>query len=344
MELKNTYKMKKIISYIFLLCLLTNCSKDSSETDTPTNYNYYYPTEDTNISATEIGDGTRNLDPKGIAVSNSKLYICNGDVLEIFDAETLAYIKTIANYTKGSTTIPFSKLSSISIDNGRIYLGSVDSRLFVMDEKTTNGINTLGNGQWWTTFVHVFGVTVKDGLVFVKEKEQSIKVFETSQITETSNWNLTPIAKLNTTSGFDEIYSMDINSGNLVVAGRNAKGYLYYPIKAIRNSAANSPTTALAPAKIALSESRPVAITFTTEWAIASESVGNSNLLRLYPINEFIGQTYNPRVNASDIMGNNSFGTIISTAQYKDRIFLSDNTNKKIRIIKLNKATIAEQK
>lgn len=75
---------------------------------------------------------------------------------------TLAHIKTIANYTKGSTTISFVNLTSTLLDNGRIYVGSVESRLFVLDESTTLGINTVGNGQWWQTFVHVFGVVVKD--------------------------------------------------------------------------------------------------------------------------------------------------------------------------------------
>ena len=43
-------------------------------------------------------------------------------------------------------------------------------------------------------------------------------------------------------------------------------------------------------------------------------------------------------------MGQNPFGTIVSTALLNDRIFLSDNTNKTIRVVKLNKSTIAEQK
>ena len=344
MELKITNKMNKIALFIFLLCVFTNCSKDSLETNTPTNYNYFYPSDDVTITAAQIGDGTKKLDPRAIAVAKDKLYICNGDVLEIFNALTLNHIKTITNYTKGNTTIPFTKLSSISIDSGKIYLGSIDSRVFVIDESTNIGINTIGNGQWWNTFVHVFGVVVKDGLVFVKEKETTIKVFETSQITETSNWNLSPIAKLNTTQGFDEIYSMDVISGDLVVAGRNAKGFLYYNIAALRANAASSITTPITPTKIALTNSKPLAITFGTEWAIASENVENLNFLRLYPKDEFLDKMYNPRVNASDIMGSNTFGTIVSIAEYNDRVFLADNTNQKIRIIKIHKATIAEQK
>lgn len=35
----------------------------------------------------------------------------------------------------------------------------------------------------------------KGRLVFVKEKKKSIKVFEASQITETSDWNLKPFCK-----------------------------------------------------------------------------------------------------------------------------------------------------
>jgi hypothetical protein len=344
MELTKHINMKKIASYILLLFIFTNCAKDSYETAEATNYNYYYPSDEATITAKQIGDGTGILDPKGIAVANDKLYICNGDVLEIFNAKTLAYIKTIKNYTKGATTIPLTRLSSVCIDNGRIYLGSIDSRLFVIDENTNLGINTVGNGQWWNTFVHVFGVTVKDGLVFVKEKETTIKVFETSQITDTSNWSLTPIAKLNTLQGFDEIYSMDVASGNLVVAGRNAKGYLYYNIADIKKNAANSLITPISPTTTPFTDTKPIAVTFSTDWAVTSENSGDLNYLRIYPKEEFINKTYNARVNTSDIMGVNPFGNIVSVAQLDGRLFLADNTNKKIRIIKLNNSTIAEQK
>lgn len=344
MELKNKISMSKIPFILLLLCLFTNCSKDADGENNGTVYNYYYPTDEAVITASQIGVGTGSFDPKGIAIANNKLYICNGDVLEIFDATTLKYLKTITNYTKGTTTIALTKLSSVCVESGRIYVGSIDSRLFVFDESTNTGISTVGNGQWWNTFVHVFGVVVKDGLVFVKEKETSIKVFETSQITETSDWNLKPIAKLNTLNGFDQIYSLDVASGNLVVAGRDAKSYLYYNIAAIKANAANSLIEPIKPATAPFSDSKPTAISFTENWAITTENIGSLNYFRLYPKEEFMNKSYTPRINANDIMGVNSFGSILSAAQLNDRIFLSDNTNKKIRIIKLNNSTIMEQK
>ncbi|WP_225585238.1 hypothetical protein [Flavobacterium sp. MDT1-60] len=335
--------MNKIPYILLLLCLFTNCSKDSDGENNGTTYNYYYPTDETAITAREIGTGAGTLDPKGIAVANNKLYICNGDVLEIFDTTTLKYIKTISNYTKGTSTIALTKLSSVCIDNGRIYLGSLDSRLFVFDEITNVGISTVGNGQWWNTFVHVFGVIVKDGLVFVKEKETSIKVFETSQITENSDWNLKPLAKLNTLNGFDQIYSMDIAAGNLVIAGRDAKSYLYYNIANIKANAASSLTEPIKPTTEPFSDAKPIAVSFNADWAITTETVGSLHYLRLYPKEEFMNKKYTPRINANDIMGANPFGTVLSTALFNDRIFLSDNTNKKIRVIKLNQSTITEQ-
>lgn len=344
MELTHRIKMNKIAFYILLLCAFASCSKDTYETHEPDNYSYYFPSDEATITASQIGNGTGTLDPKGIAVANDKLYVCNGDVLEIFDAQTLAHIKTIATYTKGTTSIPLTRISSVSVDNGRIYIGSLESRLFVFDEATNAGISTVGNGQWWQTFVHVFGVVVKDGLVFVKEKETSIKVFETSLITETSNWNIAPLAKLNTLQGGTEVYSMDVVDGNLVVAGRNAKSYLYYNIADIRANAAQSLVTPIKPITTPFTDTKPLAVSFSADWAITAENVGDLNYLRIYPKEEFINKTYNPRVNALDIMGKNPFGSIVSTAQLNDRIFLSDNTNQKIRVIRLNQSVIAEQK
>lgn len=343
MELKNKISMNKIPFLLLLLCLITSCSKDSDANNTAS-YKYYYPTDEATITVSEIGAGTGTFDPKGITIANNKLYICNGNVLEIFDATTLKYIKTISNYTKGTSIIALTKLSSVCVDNGRIYLGSTDSRIFVFDEVTNDGISTVGNGHWSQTFVHVFGLAVKDGLVFVKEKETSIKILETSQITETSDWNLKPIAKLNTLNGYDQIYSLDVASGNLVVAGRDAKSYLYYNIANIKANAANSLTEPIKPTTATFSDAKPLAISFSEDWAITTENVGSLNYLRLYPKEEFMNKNYTARINANDIMGVNPFGTIVSTAQLNDRIFLSDNTNKKIRVIKLNQSTITEQK
>lgn len=340
MELKYKKVMKHILPLILVLCFFTNCSKDDIASK---DYTYYYPTEEATLTAQNIPGSTEAFDPKGIAISKEKLYVINGNVLEVFNAVTFAHLKTIKEYVKGSTTIPLTSLTSVAVDNGRIYVGSTESRLFVFDETTNIGISTVGNGQWWQTFVHVFGVAVKDGLVFVKEKEKSIKVFETSQITETSNWNLEPIAKLNTLNGYTEVYSMDVYNGNLVVAGRDAKSYLYYNIANIKANAAKSLTTPIEPEKTQFLDIKPIAVNFSSEWAVTSEIVGNISYLKLYPKDEFIKQNYKAVVNVSDILGQNPFGTIVGTAQLNNLLFLSDNTNKKIRIVKLNKSTIAEQ-
>ncbi|WP_035692005.1 hypothetical protein [Flavobacterium sp. F52] len=340
MELKYKLYMKHILPLILAFCLFTNCSKDDA---TSKDYTYYYPTDEASITNENIPGSTEAFDPKGIALSNEKLYVVNGNVLEIFNAVTLAHIKTIKEYTKGTTTIPLTSLTSVSVDNGRIYLGTTESRLFVFDETTNAGISTVGNGQWWQTFVHVFGVAAKDGLVFVKEKEKSIKVFETSQITETSDWNLKPIAKLNTLNGYTEIYSMDVLDGNLVVGGRDAKSYLQYNIAKIKANAANSLTTPIEPEKVQFVDIKPIAVSFSKDFAVTSENVGSVSYLKLYPKADFIKMNYKAVLSVSDILGQNAFGTIVGTAQLDDRIFLSDNINKKIRVIKLNKSTIAEQ-
>lgn len=346
MELKYKKTMNKIAFFILLLCVFTNCSKDCKDETTEstgTSYNFYYPTSEATINANQIGDGTGKLDPNGIAIASDKLYICNGDQLDIFNAQTLKFEKTIKNYTKGNETIPLTKLTSVSVDGGRIYLGSVDSRIFVLDEKTNKGISTVGNGQWWNTFVHVFGLIAKDGLLFVKEKEKTIKVFDIKQITETSNWNIKPIAKLNTQNGFDEVYSMDVYDGHLVVAGIKSNAYLYYRIASIRTDGVASLTTPLNPTKTDLNNTKPIAITFSNDWAITSELIGDANFLRLYPKDNFMKKTYNPILNSSDIMGQNSFGKIVSIAQHGDRIFLSDNSNHEIKIIKIKTSKITEQ-
>lgn len=339
MEVKYTLYMKHILPLILALCLFTNCSKDDAATK---DYSYYYPSDEATITNENIPGSTEAFDPKGITISNEKLYVINGNVIEIFNALTLEHIKTIKEFKKGNTTIALTSLTSVSVDNARIYVGSAESRLFVFDETTNAGISTVGNGQWWQTFVHVFGVAAKDGLVFVKEKEKGIKVLDASQITETSDWNLKPIAKLNTLNGNTELYSMDVSDGNLAVAGRDAKSYLYYNIANIKANATASLTTPIEPEKVQFTDIRPIAVSFSKDWAVTSENVGSVSYLKLYPKEEFIKKNYKAALSVSDILGQNAFGSIVSTAQLDDRIFLSDNTNKKIRVIKLNTSAIAE--
>jgi hypothetical protein len=237
-----------------------------------------------------------------------------------------------------------TKLSSVCVDNGRIYVGSIDSRLFVFDEITNLGISTVGNGSFYQTFVHVFGLTVKDGLLFVKQKERIIKVFETAQITETSNWDLKPIAALNTLNGLEELYSMDVASGNLIVAGQNTNSYLYYNIAYIRANAAKSLLTPISPTTKVFAKNIPLALAFSADWAITSEIIEYENLVRIYPKNEFLDMKYAPIVNTSDSMGQNPFENVISIAQAENYLFLSDSKSQKIRVLKINKIKIAEQK
>lgn len=338
MELIRLHNISKIGILLFLI--LGSCSKDD---DIIEEHNYHYIKLNAKITADQIGDGSGALDPKGIAISKDLLYVCNGDVLEVFNAQSLHHVKTITSYTKGSASIKFASLTSIAIDSGRIYLGSTESRLFVLDESTGTGINVVGNGQWWTTFVHVFGVTVGDGLVFVKEKQNSIKVFETSQITETSDWNITPIAKLNTINGGTEVYSMGVEDGNLVVAGRNTEAFLYYNTSEIIANAQVSMTTPILPAYEPYEGVKPTAIDFTEDWAITSEKVGSNSHLRFYPKHEFTKKGFIAEVDALDVMGGNPFGEIYSIAQLGHRVFLSDNSNQQIMVIQLETSSIIER-
>lgn len=166
MELIRLCHSYKVAFLLFLI--LVSCSKES---DIAKEQQYHYISYDAEIKAEQIGDGTGLFQPKGIAILDDKLYVCNGDVLEVFNAQSLQHLKTINSFNKGETTIEFSNLTSIAVDSSRIYIGSRDSRLCVLDKNTNSGISVVGNGQWWQTFVHVFGVTVADGLMFVKEKK-----------------------------------------------------------------------------------------------------------------------------------------------------------------------------
>ncbi|EKF54624.1 hypothetical protein I215_11714 [Galbibacter marinus] len=322
-----------------LFLILVSCSKES---DIAKEHQYHYISYDTEVTAKQIADGSGLLQPKGIAILDDKLYVCNGDVLEVFNAQSLQHLKTINSFTKGETTIEFSNLTSIAVDSSRIYIGSRDSRLFVLDKNTNSGISVVGNGQWWQTFVHVFGVTVADGLMFVKEKENSIKVFDVTQITQNSNWDLEPIAKLNTVTGATEEYSMDVENGDLVVAGRNAEAFLYYNVDAILSGAEASFTTPITPIYSPNDGVKPLSVKFTEDWAITSEKIGEDYYLRLYPKEKFMQKDFDPKVSAYDVMGDNPFGEIIAVEQLGDRIFISDYTNQQIAIVKLKTSLIIE--
>ena len=122
MELKNKLHMKHILPLILALCLFTNCSKDDAASTK--DYTYYYPTDEAAITNENIPGSTEVFDPKGIAISKEKLYVINGNVLEIFNALTLEHIKTIKEYNS-IYSLSFLKYKQSSLCLYFFYWGSL---------------------------------------------------------------------------------------------------------------------------------------------------------------------------------------------------------------------------
>jgi hypothetical protein len=58
MELTNIRNTMNKIALIVLICLFANCTKDTYETFAPTEYDFFYPTEEATIDGSKMGDGT----------------------------------------------------------------------------------------------------------------------------------------------------------------------------------------------------------------------------------------------------------------------------------------------
>jgi hypothetical protein len=336
-------EINKIYQYIIVLIAsitLFSCSDDDVKLIST---NFYYLTDEHEITVNNITG--QDLKPTAMAISGEKLYVCNNNEVLVFDLNNYDLINTITTYKKGNTEIQFNNLSSIYIHNGKIYIGSIESRLFILDESTYDGFSVLGNGQWWNTFVHVFGVAVSDEYIFVKEKEQIIKVFDLKTITETSNWNLPPVAKLTTNTGGTEYYNLKIQDENLVVAGQNAGSYLYYNIESVKRNAEKSleKNQEIKPRTASLNSFKPIAVTFTEQWAVSIENNGNTNFIKMYPKQDFMYTKYNAVISNSNSIGQPNFGTLVDVVTYNDLIIVSDNSNKKVRILKLKSSSIQEK-
>ena len=331
--------IKKILSLLIITIFFVSCEKDNEDLISTT---FYYPVDDYIINGATFNNA--NFTPSAIAVSNNNLYICNKTSIEIFDLLTKRKKGSIKKYKKNNTEIQLSSLTSIAIHNNRIYVGSQESRLFIFDQNSFEGINMLGNGQWWQTFVHVFGVAVNDEYIFVKEKNNSVKVFKTPEVNTESSWNPTPFAKLDLKSGGTENYSMTVQDGNLVIAGNSSKSYLYYNLNHITANASRSIENPLEPRQTAFDNTKPTAISFSKEWAATGEIENNKNYLRVYPTNQFMFLKYNnPIISSTNIIDSSAFGYIGSTAIFEDSILILDTTNKNIRVLKIKKAAITEQ-
>src|SRR5690606_29174494 len=111
MEIIRLRNLSKVA--ILFLLILGSCSKDD---DMIQEYNYHYINFEAKITAQHIGDGSGTFDPKAIGSSNGKLYICNGTVVEVFNAQSQQHVATINSYTKGETDIEFTNLTSIAVD------------------------------------------------------------------------------------------------------------------------------------------------------------------------------------------------------------------------------------
>ena len=337
-------EIKKIYSYITMLFISLSFYGCSDDDGNLISTEFYYLTEEAEI--TEKNTPNNNLNPSAIFITNDKLYICNGNELLVYDALNYSLITSVTKFKKGTTEIALTKLTSINIHGGKIYLGSNDSRLFVLDQENYDGITFLGNGQWWQTFVHVFGVAVSDELLFVKEKDQSIKVFETIAINENTPWNLKPIALLTTNAGGTENYNMKIEDGNLVVAGRNANSYLYYNFNSIKSNASKSLEGAanrIKPRVESLKPSKPIAVSFDDKWAISIEEASGTKYIKMFPKQDFMYMKYNPVISNSNAIGQPNFQDITDISKNGDLIYVTNRTNKRIQILRLKSSKIQEK-
>lgn len=337
-------EIRKIYNYIILLVVSLSfygCSDDDANLIST---NFYYLTEESEI--TEKDTPNNSLNPSAIFTANEKLYICNGNELLVYDAINYSLITSITKFKKGNTEIALNALTSINIHDGKIYLGSQESRLFVFDQETYEGITFLGNGQWWQTFVHVFGVAVSDELLFVKEKNNSIKVFETIAINEDTPWNLKPIAKLTTTTGGTENFNLKVEDGNLVIAGRNANSYLYYNFNSIKSNADKSledEEGIIKPRIYSLNQNKPIALAFDDQWAISIEESSGTKYIKMFPKQDFMFMKYDPVISNSNAIGQPNFQDITDISKNGDIVFVSDKTNKRIQILRLRSSKIQEK-
>lgn len=164
------------------------CSSDS-DNGKYTSY-WYYSYEATQLlNAESFGmEAAEDFTPYTVACIGDTLFIANigqaGNSLLFFSQKKGELLGTVKSWQFNNEEKSFgSPIEAIVAANDRLYVAERQSRIHVFQLPGLTYITCIGNGQWSGPVFQAQALTVKDGLIFARDKNGLVSVYKESDAT-----------------------------------------------------------------------------------------------------------------------------------------------------------------
>lgn len=187
----------KLYTYALLILsgfLNIQCSKDNDDSSDFDNGDYtsywYYSYEATRLlNAETLGMETADdFTPYTVAHIGDTLFIANigkaGNSLLLFSLKKDELIGTVKSWQFNNEKKSFgSQIEAIVAAGDRLYVAERQSRIHVFQLPALTYITCIGNGNWSGPVFQAQALTVKDGLIFARDKNGMVSVYRESDAT-----------------------------------------------------------------------------------------------------------------------------------------------------------------
>ena len=193
--------MKRTFKYILpIICTLwcAGCSEENiNEVDGPVtepqeNYtSYWYYSHEVLETFTFEAMGlaeSKEFNPYVVAHRGDTLFVANigtaGNSLILFDKKSNRPMRTLKTWTFNGQEKSFgSNINAIVPAGNRLYVAEVGSRIHAFSLPQMEYISCIGNGNWWDAVFQAQAATVKDGLIFARDKDGKVSIYKESDVT-----------------------------------------------------------------------------------------------------------------------------------------------------------------
>lgn len=192
--------MKRTFLYVLLLACAATAVRCTEETAAPewssdleemtyTSYWYYTYEALETINHETLGLAeAADFNPYAVAERGDTLFVANsvaaGNSLILYSKKAKRPLGTVNTWTVNDAEKNFtSKINAIAVTDERLYVAEQQSLIHVFSLPGMEYCSCIGNGSWSGPVFQAQAMTVKDGLIFARDKNGNVSVYKESDVT-----------------------------------------------------------------------------------------------------------------------------------------------------------------
>ncbi len=186
-----------VSSLLFVQCSLIDKFKGKDKDDTPdateeegdyTSHWYYSYDAVSQINHETMGLASADeFNPYAVACKGDTLFVANiagTPSLIVFDKAKNSPLATVNQWTVNGQTKGFgSRIEAIAVSGDRLYVVELNSRIHVFGLPGMDYITCIGNGNWRGPVFQSQALTVKDGLIYSRDKDGCVSIYKEADAT-----------------------------------------------------------------------------------------------------------------------------------------------------------------